>query len=208
MKTRPILFQPEMARANWDGLKTRSRRIMKPQPDGCVAFSQPVLHDGVAIFRNPHSILRQDIRCPYGAPGSLLWVREPHYVERAGYKDGSDQFILYRATDPDAPVGAWTPAIHMPRWASRMTLELTEVRVERLQDISEEEAEREGVAQAFETPSGAVQSYPRYTWGFCKLWRSINGPRSWDANPWVWVLAYIVHRQNVDALLGGQILER
>lgn len=88
----------------------------------------------------------------------------------------------------------WTPSIHMPRWANRMTLELTDIRCERLQEIREIDARAEGAPIVGGTALGA----------FRELWKEINGPRSWDADPWVWALEFEVHRQNVDAYLRQQ----
>jgi hypothetical protein len=86
--------------------------------------------------------------------------------------------------------GRWRPSIHMPRWASRITLEIINVRVERLKDISEGDAEKEGCAPAFLDEFGNVGGVPFYRRGFCKLWREINGHDSWEANPWVWVIEF------------------
>jgi hypothetical protein len=102
--------------------------------------------------------------------------------------------------------GRWRCSIHMPRWASRLTLEMAGVRVERLQDISEADAILEGMFQCesgfhWFDPRTQEGCYYRATWAYEELWESINGPGSWDANPWVWVLEFKVHQVNVDALL-------
>ena len=124
--------------------------------------------------------------CPYGKPGDRLWVRETHYVWSAGCQDGSGRRIDYRATEPDAPC-TWTPSIHMPRWASRLTLRVTDVRAERLNDISPEDAAAEGWPGPDENDTIA-SAYP-IAW-YARLWDQINGPRSYDSNPWVWVVAF------------------
>ena len=141
-------------------------------------------------------------RFPYGQPGDRLWVRE------AWSRDEEDGSLFYRADvgtgneaddwqrniDDGASGYRWKPSIHMFRWASRITLEVTAVRVERLQDISEADAQAEGADEA-PTPMGLMYSTPavmrtRYREGFAALWESINGPNSWDANPWVWVVEF------------------
>lgn len=146
-----------------------------------------------------------EVRCPYGLPGDRLWVRETHaimstdpgtvsvaYRERvpvdktlADTDGGLD--VIY-VSDPTAWQWAsahidcerWRPSIFMPRWASRITLEITDVRVQRLQEISEEDAVAEGRAMAPNAPCGY----------FPETWESINGEGSWDANPWVWALTF------------------
>lgn len=211
MKARPILFKPDMVRAILDGRKTQTRRVMKPQP-------KPTPDDfpgqaGHWWPSNKHQSMlhvENELRewtglagdaCPYGgAPGDVLWVRETFRNSRV---DGLPGDVVYQADHPGlkSPPGSygrpWMPSIHMPRWASRLTLEITDVRVEQLQDISEEEAIAEGIG----TPRDqryAVQD------GFRPLWESINGPESWAANPWVWVVEFQPHHMNVDAFLRDQ----
>lgn len=150
--------------------------------------------------------------CPYGKPGDRLWVRETWcgpVVDtdelKAKRADGWAQFrkpeyCQYRASggcneyfdeSRDETVARWRPSIHMPRWASRILLEITAVRVERLQDISKEQAKAEGapmeLAELERTVLGAVATYRA---GFARLWQSINGAESWSANPWVWVVEF------------------
>ena len=129
---------------------------------------------------------------PYGKPGDRLWVRET-------WHDASSSLhscALYRADGIDLHWDKWTPSIHMPRWASRITLEITSVRVERLQDISEADALAEGIPSidtpgAWTLPIPANPNLPAiYLGAFCKLWESINGPGSWAANPWVWAIEF------------------
>jgi hypothetical protein len=138
--------------------------------------------------------------CPYGEIGERLWVRETHYVERAGNNDGSDRFILYKATDYEAPVSKWTPSIHMPRFASRISLEVVRVTVERLQDITNLDCNAEGITpigKGIPMPDGIFAQAGRYESKastvrqlFSGLWESINGPGSWDLNPFVWVVEF------------------
>ena len=160
MTERPILFSAPMVRAILDGNKTQTRRVVKLKPDYMETF-----------LRLPNKVAC----CPYGQPGGRLWVRETF----EDCESALHSCVLYRA-DGGTPGTKWTPSIHMPRWASRITLEITGVRVERLQDISEEDAISEG------TP------FPCGGWvgGYQKLWESIHGPGSWDLNPWVWVVEF------------------
>lgn len=164
MKERPILFSAPMVRAILDGSKTQTRRIVKmktPKVRTLLDYSV----DGLCV--GP---------CPQGNTGDRLWVRETF-----GLLGDEEQHVLhYRATHPRAHVTGWTPSIHMPRRASRITLEITGVRVERLNDIGQFDAAAEGVIPDDEDFVGA----------FMALWESIAGPGSWDANPWVWVIEF------------------
>ena len=174
MKERPILFSSPMIHAILDGRKTQTRRIVKSANDSC----------GDPIMPNDSRL-----PCKYGKPGDRLWVRESfrltgdsHGEYYAGDKLGG---VIYRATNPDGICdmeGGWKPSIHMPRAKSRKTLEITGIRVERLQDISEKDAIAEGVGSAVTRDCKRPK--------FVALWESINGPGSWDANPWVWVVGF------------------
>lgn len=189
MKERPILFSGPMVRAILAGQKTQTRRLIKPS-DLCVLD----LNTGSEV----KGLL--PVRCPYGAPGDRLWVREAHYVQSAGYADGSGKLILYKA-DGEASV-TWTPSIHMYRWASRITLEITGIRVERLNDISEKDCWAEGVEQVLHDFSDVSQCEWANKLGSCiedakplfaQLWSTIHaadGPSGWAANPWVLVVKF------------------
>ena len=209
MIERPILFSAPMVRAILDGRKFQTRRVIKLPPQAGSAGLD--LHeqrdaDGVivgldAIPRKSHGMQWGAIRCPYGVPGETrLWVRETWGTTDAdapgcpdGRKPQQGDRLCYRA-DPadDYQWGAglpsqgnfvWRPSIHMPRWASRILLELTEVRVQRVAEISTEDA----VAEGFEMghPAGPIH------W-FQGLWDSINAERGfgWDTNPFVWCLTF------------------
>lgn len=196
MKERPVLFSGPMVRAILEGRKTQTRRVMKPQPVGETPFFDRWARGD------------WDSRpFPYGRPGDHLWVRETwasvyDCPELPCCEDGSGKHrrTIYRATEPheidnfacsfscshDEPgCASWRPSIHMPRWASRLTLEVTGVRVERLQDISEEDARAEGLAlEGLILPGHAAGCFSR-------LWDSINAKRaSWASNPWVWVVSF------------------
>ena len=197
MKERPILFNAQMVRALLDGSKTQTRRIMKPAPPSDVrdfsTFHNPK-GDGLAHFG-----FDPDLRelqswfavCPYGQPGDRLWVRETWQAacgdKRAARIVESPRpdlgWIEYAATCEDPPP-RWRPSIFMFRWASRITLEIVSVRVERLQDISRGDAMGEGCP----FPNMAQGDDPRQ-W-YADLWEQINGLGSWALNPWVWVVEF------------------
>lgn len=192
MKERRIIFGGPMVRAILDGRKTQTRRVMKLQPtcfpnvyNGSIArrFAGPSWQgQTLAVWPGETEFDYSDCHCPYGKPGDRLWVRETHYVWCAGNKNGAGKRIDYRATEPDSPCGGWTPSIYMPRWASRITLEVTDVRVEQLTQISVEAALAEGIEHH-------TMNDPRVE--FQWLWDSINGEKHpWDSNPWVWVVEF------------------
>lgn len=215
MTDRPILFSAPMIRALLDGRKTMTRRILKPQPTMLPGvnpeFSQLVAKQGAdGVWRVYGSEPASEPFKVRHRVGDRLWARETHYVWSAGYKDGSGQRISYRATEPDAPT-SWTPGIHMPRWASRLTLTVTDVRVERLQDISMDDAAAEGLRYIDDGPGagfwvvddtpvcgdGSVEAY-------AQLWDHINGADAWAANPWVTATTFTVERRNIDSPGGAR----
>jgi hypothetical protein len=202
VKDRPILFSAEMVRAILAGRKSVTRRIMKPQPfvnRHRITWwpKNAKLCDGqmrpMAMWRTGMPIEKTgaaDIGklCPYGTRKERLWVRETWQSLWAMNQchPGDDQFV-YRATDPDwdsMDGWKWRPSIFMPREASRITLEVTNASVERLHDISEEDAIAEG-CQCAGVP-GSLTSREAYA----KLWEAINGKGSWETNPWVWVIEF------------------
>lgn len=217
MTERPILFSGPMVRALLDGRKTQTRRVIKLPTrtrDGHAIYERPDMGGweattvgGGSAFRVGkggeripvpeapgiwHRTCAVCISAPYDV-GDRLWVRETFDW------DGDDpNTIHYHAThdkDFDCFIKKWRPSIHMPRWASRILLEITAVRVERLQDISEEDAEAEGVL-AFHSQSPGLEARPYYRSMqsnrglFEQLWGSINGDESWAANPWVWAITF------------------
>ena len=197
---RPILFSGPMVRAILEGRKTQTRRIIKDATGSFWdhrAWKPEVVNGAITHWVSLDSMNEGHIFgagapqrvCPYGKPGDQLWVRESCYVQAAP-SEGSTGFILYKATDPDAPVGRWTPSIHMPRWASRINLEVVSVRVERLNDITEEDAIAEGVPLDYVGKNGLTCTCKQYKCRYVHLWIDINGPGSWDANPWVWVVTF------------------
>ncbi|ELI8238961.1 hypothetical protein ACVQFJ_004132 [Yersinia enterocolitica] len=186
VKEKGILFNAEMVQAILSGRKTQTRRII----------SEKTLHlFGVAASAGQcHPIELCDQRsqsyyldfCPLGKPGDQLWVREAFAAGLC-----TESTLAYRATHKteDLEEGwgetiKWTPSIHMPRWASRINLLITGVRVERLQDISDADASAEGCKIS------SMQSGECLSDMFARLWKSIYGDESWQANPWVWVINF------------------
>lgn len=191
MKERPILFSGEMVRAILDGRKTMTRRVIKPQPDNVTTGPTPMGANWMAWGMD--GIVR-DLWCPYGQPGDRLWVRETFATDIQGCP--GEYGLSYRADhiDPrgDGPTRIkWTPGIHMFREYSRINLEITNVSVERLQDITEDDAIAEGV-QYFIASGKMTRSEMSMRSAFAGLWDSINLKRGygWDTNPWVWVIEF------------------
>jgi hypothetical protein len=222
VKERPILFSGPMVQALLAGTKTQTRRAAKHP---LAQAAQRILsYKGQSEF---DCVLPDEtggiILCPYGKPGDRLWVREtwaahwmyndvPPNEAHSSQPDDNQWF----AADPDGTVGTcgcpslgyrgkWRPSIFMPRWASRLLLEITAVRCERLQDISEGDAVAEGITGL--TKDGQTVKYgvgePSAEWpwtdwqltakeAYSLLWGKINGPESWEANPWVWVVEFKV----------------
>jgi hypothetical protein len=215
---RPILFSAPMVRALLDGHKTQTRRILKavpPKPEASCHPRHQQKQPEPYLDSYCSNYARRDASNPRGmsqdwcwwqvddrqclptfkvayVPGDLLWIRETWQthcdMDHITPRDlPADTAVQYPATY-DHWVSRNRPGIHMPRWASRISLLVTGVRIERLQDISEEDAKAEGVSW----DDGEQEEYVR-KWGypqtakarFADLWESINGPGSWDANPWV-----------------------
>lgn len=201
MTERPILFSGAMVRALLTGTKTQTRRVVKPQPTGFVGGPGVTLCDSSPAPLVPMNDFAgtcgQEIICPYGQPGDRLWVREgysgPHWMTGVPPREWIPGTPIWCWADGNPLHGDWTkpkPGMHMPRWASRITLEITGVRVERLQDISEADAQAEGWTMRPEVSTDPqVHKEAARDW-FMDLWESINGPGSWDANPWVWVVEF------------------
>lgn len=244
MKERPILFSAPMVRAILDGRKTVTRRVVKPQPENrgvmgvtrMLAFKK---RTGPDFWLWPNAKDEIQAMCPYGRPGDRLWVREAHSIfqthgqhraddKRWGPWDGlptqlsadGTQIAYYREGFDRCDPGRWRPSIHMPRWASRITLEVTSVRVERLKDITEAGAIADGVDPNTglrgddDLTVGAIMSALPSAWRddqltpgaiarFILLWDTTNGKRpghiNWNANPFVWVVEFKRIAQQVSA---------
>ncbi|BFI46017.1 phage-like protein [Yersinia pseudotuberculosis] len=190
-KERPILFNAEMVNAIFSGRKAQTRRIMGNQPAGQDLETVHVRHNDDFNFQWYGNLGESSyFPCPLGKPGDQLWVREAFATGLC-----TKSTLAYRATHrpEDLEEGwfekiKWTPSIHMPRWASRINLLITGVRVERLQDISEQDAMAEGCA--YGKGNGEIDLAVRPENHFPTLWASIYGAESWQANPWVWVIDF------------------
>jgi len=186
MKEHPILFSGPMVRAILEGRKTQTRRVIKPQP--IFKFGG----DGTFYWKDEPDRFPQLFECPYGQPGDHLWVREafaPNYFDNGqpGYKADWSSLAAEYVKEP-----RWYPSIHMPRYLSRITLEITGIRVGRLQDISEKDCCLEtGSPLEWEGPGDEPYKRDMRT-AFATLWDSINAGRgySFDSNPWVWVVEF------------------
>lgn len=207
VKERPILFSGPMVRAILAGRKTQTRRIVKclggyRRGDQWAGPANPssgmlVYRDGGAWDDSRDFPPKDPIAmCPFGQPGDRLWVRETTGIVRyVGLVTASlpSQKLVYRADEPKEQPLRWKPAIHMLRSECRLVLELTDVRVERLNKISEADAYAEGIEipshKAF-VSNGAPELRNEARCQFTELWESINGEGSWDANPWVWVVEF------------------
>jgi hypothetical protein len=213
MKERPILFSGAMVRALLAGTKTQTRRAIKPPPPASVTSvylpftCEPNNWQG---YNGNQDCIAWHGSCPYGAPGDRLWVREtfvqgwPHNdngVPDQFHTDGNErpQTTWYRATSPELEWCTdgehtyrtpWRPSIHMPRAVSRVTLDVVGVRVERLQDISEQDAIAEGVNVHPDHHGKPRDSIYSPVQAYRDLWESINGPGSWAVNPGVWVVEF------------------
>lgn len=223
MRERAINMRDHEVRAILSGAKTQHRVPVKPQPDGrrdrvvsrehasewaarridagmlvtaqYEADGSPLI--GTAVGRHCHAAKPS----PFGAPGDRLWVREAHAFDLCEDSEGNAaDRVLYRADHNGTAPLRWRPSIHMPRWASRLTLRVTDVRVERVQDITEEDARAEGARELplQEGAPGAWWRFPDTGMGphrsaraaFADLWRDTYGTESWDANSWVWVVSF------------------
>lgn len=190
MREKPIIFNGQMVRAILEGRKTQTRRIMKPYPvlhaGGFWHFRDCQWKDGGLGF--PQSGIED--HAPYQL-GDRLWVRETFRTVQ-DEETGAEKFI-YRA-DPDKeknPYARWRPSIHMPRTASRIMLEVTDVRAERLQDIGEDEAIAEGIEKSVYLYTSKEDRYREsYRSGFARQWDAVY--MNWGSNPWVWVICFRV----------------
>lgn len=211
VKERPILFSGAMVRALLDGTKTQTRRVVKHQPSGSEIFAPNEFCDmwyfRDAYYACPENDIGRYVKCPYGKQGDRLWVRETFFSNSFDYPKPTEhakEHLYYRADglpdfEGEEKYIRWVPSIHMPRWASRITLEIVSVRVERLQEISEEDAIAEGIRFAdgyyigcLHPIKGTPKVFPTAVDAFCSIWDSINAERGypWESNPFVWVLEF------------------
>jgi hypothetical protein len=228
VKERPVIFSGPMVKAILEGRKTQTRRICKPACDmgGELAGSvHPAKESGWIAWWPGNDLGLADFtklayqdgfQCPYGKPGERLWVRESAYISQPNF--GLPEDATHKDYDGQPRVVSYTvdmgfdakrcaedygvkcsPSIHMPRWASRITLEITSVKVERVQDISQQDVLAEGIIEATKDEKlikYGLREWPWMDWrlspkdAFFKLWESIHGPDSWATNPWLWVVEF------------------
>lgn len=241
-RDRPILFSAMMVRALLDGRKSQTRRILKPQPSSACAgfqkvFAEPPYFEAMDAAGRPlESAFPSSPGCvtPYPsvrfAKGMRLWVRETWQTIAL---DPSTTLCAYRANcDGDRftyaddgsveiiQIRKWRPAIFMPRLMSRLTLTVTDVRVQRLQEIRDDDAKAEGAREHLDIPVAtrgpygkpnrwSMENSPASTdhclssprWAFANYWEKLNGEASWNANPWIIAVSFTVERRNIDATL-------
>ena len=201
MKERPIIFSTPMVQALQDGRKTQSRRLVKGT---ALEWLAPDMFTPEFVADQANQL------CSYGQPGDLLWVRETHYLHVDYLNGHNDEYLqpgencYYQAEHDWSQLGfikAWykkRPSIFMPKAAARVWLRITDIRVERLLDISGEDAEKEGIEKL---ENGFWKCYdpdindgegscPMASISFVTLWASIHGPQAYNENPWVWVLEF------------------
>lgn len=209
MKTRkliPMLFSTEMARANMEGRKTETRRIIKKQPpEGCVFIGATDYHNTDSRIKRGYywcdgtsgnmqgfwPANDQSLFCPYGQIGDVLWMRETFCFINKYHYAASVCSPRY-----DKPDSGWKPGIHMPLEACRFFAEIIEIRVERLHEITQSDALAEGIKvieedEAYYDYMQTGGSYANARGSYTSLWIKINGDQSWSDNPWVWVVKYL-----------------
>lgn len=215
VRERPMLFNGEMVRAIREGRKTKTRRVVNPR----YPFEVDEREDGSLWPFFPSYVTGEPdvewLECPFGEPGDRLWGRETYRghtgsIVQDGAPDGYELCLAYAAggysgtlrVDSAAynrhigdPARRWRPSIHMPRWASRITLEITEVRVERVREITEEDARAEGCSWSDGAPEVDTGQFTEQPYEareeFQHLWNAVSEPRfGWDADPFVWVVSF------------------
>lgn len=210
IKTRPILFSAPMIRALVDGSKFQTRRMLKKQPQ---LTSDGLIECGNQLYSQRPDSMKRLIKdhVPF-AIGDRLWVRETWQKSGIGWNNNLQAGNLHYRADTDHGWqdywGNWKPSIFMPRWISRLTLTVTDVRVQRLQDISGKDAIAEGIEKStliagqawlnYDKSKYATHGWTCPTNSFRTLWNSINGADAWDQNPWVTALTFTVEKRNID----------
>lgn len=216
MKMKPILFSTPMVAAILEGRKTQTRRTVKPQPDSkATLFSyrpdQWPKKPWIAKFKfkeiegAPYYEVTNDYKCPYGKLGDILYVRETWQLTTWEHPTSENYGYIYKASEngrewEQTEEWKWKPSLFMPKEAARIFLRITDIRVERLQDITEEDAIAEGIEYIvsdllrgytdYSTPKGITGVVDSPIQSFRTLWQSINGPESWTANPWAWCVSF------------------
>ncbi|SKA52846.1 hypothetical protein [Photobacterium toruni] len=228
MKCTPMIFNTEMVSALLEGHKIVTRRPLKPQPTksgrGYIHWHSNIYKtmvnlDAVNSLSMLEGFLSASDICPVASIGDLIWVREtfqgplfdtekmPEYQENST-KFETPEYCIYAATDKkqefydmdDNLICRWRPSIHMPRWASRITLKVTDVRIERVKEITDAQAEKEGMMTTEASQNAAIAGglgwFERPSVQFKNLWQRIY--ENWESNPYVWVIEFEVINQNID----------
>lgn len=209
MKQRPILFSTPMVQAILEGRKTMTRRVVKikeHQPTMTLEF----LQDTYPRFQFKSGNIHWQIECPYGQPGDVLWVRETfisgcvmedesfvydehdEQIEKTWYKADNDLYNWFNGREMTECI-PWKPSIHMPKDAARLWLRITNVRVERVEDISSEDCVNEGISKThlgWKNYDGSPDWFSQPRDSFHSLWKSIHGKDWRESNPWVWVVEF------------------
>lgn len=198
VRERPILFSGSLVRAILDDRKTQTRRVVKPQPeyrDVSGAFASWVFKGGLLYPNAASAVLAL---CPYGKPGDRLWVRETWRIAGMCSDTPSaelsvmySEHLQFKADRDESYIDRYRPSIFMPRWASRITLEIIGVGIERLQEITEADAAAEGAAVSDSVTM--ADGSPCFSVNYRRIWTAINGidnPAAWERNPWVWVVIF------------------
>lgn len=213
MKDIPMIFNTEMVKSLINGSKAATRRHVMPKPDPLLSKCLEC-KDGWEIGLARYEKQMKEIKRPFSI-GDIIYVRETFatlghndYQEVSPRNRTDIHEIRYKASEPDGLADHqdwevrgyhWRPSIHMPRWASRLTLKVTNVQIERIQNITEEQSKKEGVPPSFLNRFGKMPVCPNYKDGFAKLWNSIYN--DWDQNPFVWVIEFEVIHKNVDKVI-------
>jgi len=189
---KPIIFSTPMVKAILEGRKTQTRRVIKINGYAITSPEESLeLCEEGAIYYSINSMSGY-YKPPYQV-GDILWVRETCYYETF-YREPGEGTWVYKADNPDYPTipGKWTPSIYMPREAARIFLRVKNVRVERLQDITEEDAIAEGVLLNYGASDERFCRFQSYRDAFKALWDDLNKKRGygWDINLWVWVIEF------------------
>jgi hypothetical protein len=187
----PILFDTEMVQAILSGTKTATRRLFKSPLSIAMEPAHEIWHDGgewITRLKNGQC-LKYPIVCPYGEPGDYLWVKEtwaPAFSDIAYKADYSEEVLSEKRNQ-----GLWHPSIHMPKTAARLWLQITDIKAQRIQTVTEEEAREEGTKPAEVYGMGEIGK-KTFREGFIAKWHTIYGIEKYFENPWVWAIKFIV----------------
>lgn len=204
---KPIIFSTPMVKAILAGRKSQTRRILKTTRENDAFYGYSNDPDvswpadyGFGVLMGRKYYDNEAIKCPYGKVGDILYVRETWCWDYKDYPERTEKYYFYKADTPENYLASgerWYPSIHMPRAAARIFMKITDISVERLQDITEEDAKAEGVDVLKQGPVVTYRNYLNLTTvyanpvdSFRTLWTKINGLESWNENPWIWKISF------------------